>query len=420
LSAIISKHAPDSRTDIEDGPLALSLRDGSLLLYQKSGNSIRLSIADSGRQLSLNGTLAERVSSFLESPNSVAFPSLGPLLHQHPWLRDLKDVQAAPTPSERLLGNELGMLFVELTDRCNERCVHCYAESSPDCSARLSRKEISHVLEQARRLGRPTVQFTGGDPLLHPDLLFAVQTAHELDYQAVEIYTNGLALSESLLEKLSPFQPRFAFSVYAHDAAIHDRITQTPGSLQRTLRAIRRIQDAKLQLRVGIILMTENRELQDATADFLMQDMHLDAAQIGFDIVRSTGRGTFMQDFQLDTESHKRFIHRADTPASVTPAQTNNRNPKQKKRRGKLCVSASGDVFPCIFSRRSRLGNIREQALTDIIQSLDTRLQPTPSAERWRQCQQQLSCSDCQAIAYLLGDSTTEKSARQGDMRGTT
>jgi len=402
---------------MENGPLALSLPDGSTLLYQKSADSIRLSIPDSGQQLNLNGSLARRISSFLSNRNSVEFPSLGPLTRQHPWLLELKNARTAPSPSELLLGSGLGMLFVELTDRCNERCIHCYAESAPECSARLSREEIHRVLEQARCLGQPTVQFTGGDPLLHPDLLFAVQTARKLDYNAIEIYTNGLALSKSLLEKLRPLQPRFALSVYAHDAAIHDRITQTPGSLKRTLRAIRRIQDANLQLRVGIILMTENRALQDATSDFLEQEMHLDAAQIGFDIVRSTGRGTFMQDIQLNTESHKRFIHRADTSDHV---KTNNEHTEKRNRRGKLCVSASGDIFPCIFSRRARLGNIREQTLADIIKALDAREKTTPSAQRWLQCQQQLSCSDCQAIAYLLGDSCRSKSTRLGEIHGTT
>jgi radical SAM protein with 4Fe4S-binding SPASM domain len=73
-------------------------------------------------------------------------------------------------------------------------------------------------------------------------------------------------------------------------------------------------------------------------------------------------------------------------------------------RHGKLCISANGDIFPCIFSRRTKLGNIRNQSLTDILASLNQRTLSAPSTERWQQCRESLSCSDCQAIAYLLKD----------------
>lgn len=301
------------------------------------------------------------------------------------------------------------MLFIELTDRCNESCVHCYAESSPQRSARLSREEILRVLQQARALGDPAVQFTGGDPLLHPDLCFAVRSARELGYRSVEIYTNGLALSASLLAELLPFRPSFSFSVYAHDATVHDAITQTPGSLARTFKAMRRVQAVGLPLRVGIILMAGNRGTEDATIAFLQDEMGLDAAQMGIDVVRSTGRGAFMRDYRPDTSRLQRFRHRADSPRPEEAAPVGDISaPSAPARRGKLCIAANGDVFPCIFSRRAWLGNIRSQSLDEVMASLNRRPWAMPSSEGWRQCREQLSCSDCQGIAYLLGNSSAE------------
>ena len=389
-------HGPENRA-----PQILHLPDDCLVLCEQHGGQIKLSHMHSGESITLSGVFAERLRRHLDAPEQHPFPALGALSHQYTWLEQLQ--ANTPTPSKLLLGSGLGMLFIELTDRCNESCIHCYAESAPERSARLSREEIQGVLEEARKLGEPAVQFTGGDPLLHPDLCFAVQTARDLGYETLEIYTNGLALNEALLAKLLPFNPSFAFSIYSHDAAIHDAITQTPGSLLRTLKAMRRVQAAGLPLRVGMILMSENRGMEEATFAFLQKELGLDDTQFGTDVVRSTGRGEFMPENQENISHLQRFRHRTDIPQEGVPS------PREKTeehvlRHGKLCISSNGDVFPCIFSRRTKLGNIRKQSLSDMLASLDRRPLSRPSKENWQQCRESLSCSDCQAIAYLLQD----------------
>jgi len=332
---------------------------------------------------------------------------LATLTHHYPWLAELEHAQTRAPASRILLGNGLGMLFIELTDRCNERCIHCYAESSPECSNQLGLNEIKSILKEARTLGNPAVQFTGGDPLIHPNIVEAVATASDLGHKTLEIYTNGLALSDAVLKRLLPYKPNFAFSVYSHDATVHDRITQVPGSLSRTLSAIRRTQDSGLIVRIGIILMAENKGQEADTIRFLQDELLLEAGQIGIDIVRSTGRGQLMQDYQPDLTGLHGFGHRPDMPNDSTPKTASSEC--SIRHHGKLCVSAGGNVYPCIFSRRTKLGNIREQPLGAIMQTLDQRILPQPSQQRWQQCQQSLSCSDCQAIAYALGQMTEKE-----------
>ena len=390
-----------SHNSTEPAPQTLHLPDGGLVLCESLNEQLTLSYLHSGESITLSGVFAERLQTHLDAPEDTPFPALGPLTRQHAWLEQLQP--DAPAASNLLLGNGLGMLFIELTDRCNERCLHCYAESAPERTAHLNRDEIKRVLEEALTLGSPAVQFTGGDPLIHPDLVFAVQTARELDYQMLEIYTNGLALGEALLGELVQYSPSFAFSIYSHEAAVHDVITQTPGSLMRTLKAMHRVQAANLPLRVGMVIMDANRGMEADTFAFLQAELGLDTDQFGIDVVRSTGRGEFMPENQPENPQLQRFRHRADSAEKGTPSQPSPKETK-KARRGKLCVSASGDVFPCIFSRRTKLGNIRDQSLNDIITSLNQRNLSEPSTERWQQCRQSLSCSDCQAIAYLLQD----------------
>jgi len=364
----------------------------------------------SGDEISLSGVLAGRLSRHLESPLIEPFPNLGPLIRQHTWLEHVQT--ESPSASQLILGSGLGMLFIELTDRCNESCIHCYAESSPQRTASLSREEISRVLREARALGTPYLQFTGGDPLLHADLVFGVATARELGYETLEIYTNGLALSQALLNELLPHHPAFSFSIYSSDPAVHDHITQNTGSLKRTLAAMRRVQQAGLPLRVGIILMPENKGSEDASIAFLQEEMGLSATQIGIDVVRSTGRGAFMRDYKPDMSRLQQFSHRPDSPQaednhkSDTQAEDTQNEPNHSPtgRRGKLCIGASGNVYPCIFSRNTVLGNIRRQSLPDMLAGLNNLTFKAPSSGRWQQCREGLSCSDCQVIAYLMED----------------
>jgi len=348
----------------------------------------------------LLGSFADRMRNFLSG--KIASAGLTALTHHYPWLGELGQVGYVPSISRILLGEGLGMLFIELTNRCNERCIHCYAESTPECSARLELDEIKAVLKEARALGKPTVQFTGGDPLIHPDIVEAVAAARNSGYETLEIYTNGLALNDAMLKRLLPHRPNFAFSIYSHDATVHDRITQVPGSLTRTLASIRRTQAAGPNVRIGIILMPENKGQEADTIRFLQEELLLEPGQIGLDVVRSTGRGQFMRGYQPDLTGLHGFGHRPDMPDDVVSVSETDTPSPSLKHRGKLCVSANGNVYPCIFSRQSLLGNIRSHSLRDIMAALDER-KPPPSQQRWEQCQQALSCSDCQAIAYALG-----------------
>jgi len=319
---------------------------------------------------------------------------LNHLSRTHPWLRDLARTNPSPPrPSRLLLGQGLGILFVELTARCNERCLHCYAKSEPERQEILALADVRRVLNEARCLGSPTVQFTGGDPLIYPELVSAVAYARETGYDNIEIYTNGLLLTDALLARLTPHTPRFACSVYSYDAATHDHITRVPGSHRRTLAAMRRVMVAGLELRAGVIIMPENRGHERQTADFLCGKLGLPRSQISFDSVRGTGRGTFM-DYEPDI-AYTDPVHR-------TPEKHADHD-GQNARMGKLCVASDGCVYPCIFSRNTLLGQIREQSLADMLVKLDQRPLPRASEIRWRQCEQGMSCRDCQMIAYTLG-----------------
>lgn len=357
------------------------------ILWQSEGllEAIRLS---SGDQIRIEGTT--RIDALDSDISASAWDSLArfePLMGQ---LRErLKEEALQPLTRETLLrGSGWRQLFVELTAKCNERCVHCYAESSPARTEALGWPELSGVLADAKVLGFDLVQLTGGDPLISPHCIRAVEFAAEIGIPKVEIYTNGLALRGRTYERLRALGPSFAFSFYSHDAATHDAITRTPGSHGRTATVIRRAIEDDLEVRVGVISMAENSGDAPKTHEYLL-GLGVPEGSIGFDRMRDVGRGNWAS---AELETSSLGIHTGGVEARG-----------RRDFGGSAAVSYDGNVYPCIFSRHLTLGSIHKGSLATILSS------PEPLASGKRellmareQWGEKLSCWECRTRAVLL------------------
>ncbi len=292
--------------------------------------------------------------------------------------------------SRILRGSQYQILFVELTSRCNESCRHCYAESSPERKETLDPGIIPGVLEDAAQLKFETIQFTGGDPLIAPALLPAVEKALALNFPYIEIYTNGLALEGQLWRALESYPLSYAFSFYAAEPELHDRITRTPGSHKRTLAAIRKVLNAGKVARVGIVAMAANRHCIKETVA-LMRDTGFDEGSIHICEEKGVGRGEIAADLSSKEwpDSNGRGVEYGGGT--------------EEAYFGKAAVSPTGDVFPCIFGRDRLLGNVHKQRLVDILGGDEPVFLDGIDFLTQTQCEAgRLACWDCRARAVLL------------------
>lgn len=126
-----------------------------------------------------------------------------------------------------------------MTEACNSNCIMCPMSSDARKRGnRLSEKEaeeeLSHLCEDTEH-----IDITGGEPFLNaPLVLDVMKRLNEQHAQIpVQILTNGRALSLPSIQKaiaqLITSRYRFAIPIHAGNAALHDNITQTPGSLNR-------------------------------------------------------------------------------------------------------------------------------------------------------------------------------------------
>lgn len=369
--------------------------DSGTVVKERAGAVIVASEA-TGLRMFAEGILADEIAGLAQSGTmSARLKSLLPDAG-----RGLETLLTGPrqelTGQNALKLGGYGTFFMEVTGQCNERCVHCYADASPEVNTHLPLSVCQKALRDAKEMGFARVQFTGGDPLLYKWLPQLVAEAAALSFDP-EIYTNGLSLSPALLSQLAPHRPAFAFSFYSANAEVHDQITRVPGSQKRTLAAIQRVQKAGLALRVGIILMESNAGDFEATESLLHG---LGVAQIAWSGTTHVGRGDL---FRPERAPSGPGVHQSAAPQAVATDVTATAPPLPT---GNLCLSSSGDVYPCIFNRATRLGSIHESTLQEIARS------PSVRSRLMRSAQERLSCYSCRLTDLAIHQKVSPEGVR--------
>jgi AdoMet-dependent heme synthase len=264
---------------------------------------------------------------------------------------------------------------IELTQRCNIRCKHCYnfdrdqPKETVDCTPELSREEILQLITDLREAGCLFLTLTGGEALLHPDLPAFLDHAASLNL-AVQLLTNGVLLRPGVVGQLSSYPNllRVCVSLYGADAEVHDGITQAPGSFERTWAGIHRLRAAGIAVRLKFVIMRDNAhqvaEMQaQARSQDLVFNMDLtvtarhDGTAGSLDVrvqperLEPLLRGPLNDLVYLGGE--RRFT---DTEWACNCA------------RGNCAITARGDVQPCIAVPMAA-GNIRKQPFAEIWRS---------------------------------------------------
>jgi len=236
----------------------------------------------------------------------------------------------------------LDFIWLELTSRCNLECVHCYADSSPErpLFEGMQLDDWINALDQAATLGCKKVQFIGGEPTIYPGLPQLIEHARDIGFDHICVYTNGTHFTEKLKSVFVANRVSLAFSVYGSNHSVHDQITQRNGSFAKTDRAVRWAVDAGLPVRASIIQMNANaHDVRDT--ELMLREAGV--AHIHVDRLRGLGRGAQERSEQPPL---KELCGRCGD--------------------GKVCVSSTGHIFPCVFARFAALGHIKEDGLNKV------------------------------------------------------
>jgi len=315
------------------------------------------------------------------------------------------------------LGIPLSVHF-DITYRCNERCVHCYLDH--DDLGEMTTGEIEDVLDQLADAGVFFLALSGGEVLMRRDFFEIVEHARRRLFN-VKIKTNGVMIREPEARRLRQLGvEQVQISVYSHRPEVHDGITKLPGSLRRTIEAIRFLKLQGLKVTMANVLMTGNL-FDNQGVMSLAKDLGV-SYTLDPTITPKIDGNTAVLALRAPAAELRRVFRNEELVGNVAEFCAPPAAPDEDVMDGYPCsaghtscyISPYGDVFPCVqFPLPS--GNLRREKFVEIwrhssalkeVRSIRARDLTTCST-----CSHVGSCSRCPGLAYMEGNMRGPSSA---------
>jgi len=175
-------------------------------------------------------------------------------------------------------GERRPIVVWNLTRTCNLRCVHCYTDSEakkyPD---ELTTEQCKAVLDDLAQFKVPAVLFSGGEPLVRPDLFELAAYARGLGLHVV-LSTNGTLIDRKAAERF--VELKFAYIGISLDSAIpkiHDSFRGMEGAFERTMRGFQHCRDVGQKVGLRLTLTRHTADNLDQIFD-LIEERGIDRA----------------------------------------------------------------------------------------------------------------------------------------------
>ncbi|MFE5328506.1 cytosylglucuronate decarboxylase [Embleya sp. NPDC056575] len=147
-------------------------------------------------------------------------------------------------------------LFIRILEACNADCFMCDFALSRD-TFRFSREDFADLLPKARAAGVAYVRFTGGEPLMHPDVVDLVRSGAAAGMK-MSLITNGSMLPRMAERLAEAGLAQVIVSLDGASAATHDVYRRSPGMFDNGLRGLRAAADLGVLPRVNTVVGPHN------------------------------------------------------------------------------------------------------------------------------------------------------------------
>lgn len=332
-----------------------------------------------------------------------------------------------------------------LTKQCNLYCQHCYASADTETADReLSTAEGKQLLDDLASYGVPVVLFSGGEPLLRPDLTELIEYATELGLRPV-LSTNGTLITPEKAVELREAGLKYAGISVDGMPEHNDQFRGQEGAFDAAVRGIEACLDAGLKTGLRYTITKANAE---DLADIIELLHEIGVDRFCFYHLDYGGRGADIQAVDLDPEQKRAAVRQlcdmtrdyhangdeietllvgnyADAAYIVEYArqqlgetaartiyeylQRNGGDPTGER---VADIDYQGNVHPNQFWQGYNLGNIRDRPFSTI---WDDTSNPLLNALRSREVYLSGRCSECQYQDLCRGGSPLRSLAVHDD-----
>ncbi|HOV84828.1 MAG TPA: 12,18-didecarboxysiroheme deacetylase [Syntrophobacteraceae bacterium] len=332
-----------------------------------------------------------------------------------------------------------------VTRRCNLKCVHCYAHAKDQpFENELSTEEGKRVLDDLSEFGCPVILFSGGEPLVRPDLPELAAYAVQKGMRAV-ISTNGTLITPAVAAELKSIGLSYVGISLDGMEEVNDRFRGVKGAFQRALMGIRacREEGIKVGLRFtmnrlngfeipSIFDLLEEEDIPRVCfyhlvyagrgSKLMEEDLSHEETRAAMDLIMDRTRdlherGKSKEVLTVDNHADGPYVYlrllREGSPRAASVLELLRMNEGNNSGRGIGCISWDGRVHADQFWRHYSFGNVRERPFsriwTDLSNPLMKRLKNKKEYVKGR-------CARCRWLDVCGGNFRVRAEAAVGDL----
>ena len=360
--------------------------------------------------------------------------------------------ESGKLPSELLqfAADKKPVVVWNCTQRCNLKCVHCYAQSEDrNYPGEMSTEEGKAMIDDLAAYGAPVLLFSGGEPTIRKDLLELMYYAKDKGMRVV-ISTNGTLITEEKAKQFAEVGLSYVGVSLDGSRETHDSFRGLAGSFDKAITGIRNSREAGIK--VGLRMTINKRNWQDIPEIFkVMREENIPRAC--FYHLVYTGRGSELMKEDLDHEETRKAVrlimdetramfddgfepevltvdNHADGPfvymemLKEDPAraaevlQLLQWNQGNSTGNGIGCVSWNGEVYADQFWRHFSLGNVRERPFSEIWTDVSGDTEQSELMKRLKDKKPYVTgrCAECKWLQICGGNFRVRAEAATGDL----
>lgn len=268
---------------------------------------------------------------------------------------------------------QLTNVHIEITSRCNERCVHCYIPGgSRNFEIELSTFE--DVLRQCKKMNVLHLTISGGEPMLHKSLVDMLRLCREHEFSVNVLSNLTLLTSEILAEFKANYLLGVQVSLYSMNSGIHDEITGVKGSFEKTKSAILKLIENNVPLQIACPIMRNNKAYYQDVVDWA-KTLNVNAGT-DYVVLAKYNHSTENLNCRLSIEEVDELIRES---INRDEKYLKRLEEEARKRRNisiednvcsvfhsSICINERGNVYPCAGWQDYIVGNVKSMSIEDI------------------------------------------------------
>ncbi len=271
-------------------------------------------------------------------------------------------------------------LFVELTNKCNLRCKHCYGGFGFNNDKSLDVEQLKQVIHDASESGAYQLDLTGGEPMLYPHINELLEFAYK-EGMLVRIFTNLTLLTEKSLNMLIKYGVKeIVTSLDSCYANAHDIFRGQNGCFDKTINAIKILKKKNMPVSVNTMIGNHNKDDIDTLVMFISE---LNVKSV-LDVIVPEGRGTELNENIKDSAKiikriYDNYYKIIDKNAISVHCGIGNRF---------IYIKSDGNIYVCpsLIEEKYKMGNIYDYSTEKIWEKMKNNFSFLDCSSKCKKC----------------------------------